>query len=119
MNVIGEPVDYCGPISACFRLPSDRTRRSDSRGAVRDAETNSFLPIHRDAPPFSEQSTELEILVTGIKARPLPADAAAVQQTRTGCGDTPARRSCCAPAGQLQRAFSVSQLLHYTHKQVG
>jgi len=44
MNVIGEPVDYCGPIK-----------------------TNSFLPIHRDAPPFSEQSTELEILVTGIK----------------------------------------------------
>lgn len=33
------------------------------------AETTSFLPIHREAPPFDEQSTELEILVTGIKAR--------------------------------------------------
>jgi hypothetical protein len=36
------------------------------------AETTTFLPIHREAPPFSEQSTELEILVTGIKARRPP-----------------------------------------------
>jgi F-type H+-transporting ATPase subunit beta len=44
MNVIGEPVDEQGPIDA--------------------QETWS---IHRDAPPFVEQSTEQEILVTGIK----------------------------------------------------
>ena len=44
MNVIGDPVDEVGPI------PHDRKRG-----------------IHQDAPPFVEQSTESEILVTGIK----------------------------------------------------
>ncbi|AMW34615.1 F0F1 ATP synthase subunit beta [Haematospirillum jordaniae] len=44
MNVIGEPVDERGPIPT--------SRRS---------------PIHRSAPPFVEQSTDTEILVTGIK----------------------------------------------------
>lgn len=44
MNVIGEPVDEAGPI---------------------DAEAQR--EIHQDAPPFVEQSTEAEILVTGIK----------------------------------------------------
>ncbi|MDQ4060066.1 MAG: F0F1 ATP synthase subunit beta, partial [Pseudomonadota bacterium] len=44
MNVIGEPVDEAGPI------PAD-TRR----------------PIHQPAPTFVEQSTEQEILITGIK----------------------------------------------------
>ena len=44
MNVIGEPVDEAGPIPA-----------------------KHWLPIHREAPPFTEQSTEQEILVTGIK----------------------------------------------------
>merc|ERR1719359_1326939 len=44
MNVIGEPVDECGPI--------DQTHQ---------------LAIHRDAPVFTEQSTQLEVLVTGIK----------------------------------------------------
>lgn len=44
MNVIGEPVDECGPIDA--------------------PETWS---IHREAPEFTEQSTEQEILATGIK----------------------------------------------------
>ncbi|NNU15934.1 F0F1 ATP synthase subunit beta [Parvularcula sp. ZS-1/3] len=44
MNVIGEPVDDMGPI------PSDVKR-----------------PIHAEAPPFVEQSTESEILATGIK----------------------------------------------------
>jgi F-type H+-transporting ATPase subunit beta len=44
LNVIGEPVDERGPI-----------------------ETKMKLPIHRSAPEFSEQSTETEILVTGIK----------------------------------------------------
>src|SRR5208337_301041 len=44
MNVIGEPVDEAGPIS------SDKT-----------------MPIHREAPAFSEQATEVEILETGMK----------------------------------------------------
>ena len=44
LNVIGEPIDECGPVNA-----------------------KSFLPIHREAPEFVEQSTEKEILVTGIK----------------------------------------------------
>jgi F-type H+/Na+-transporting ATPase subunit beta len=44
INVIGEPVDERGPV-----------------GATR------FSPIHRAAPEFIDQSTETEILVTGIK----------------------------------------------------
>ncbi len=44
MNVIGLPVDEAGPIT------SDKMR-----------------PIHRDAPPFADQATEVEILETGIK----------------------------------------------------
>jgi len=44
MNVIGEPVDYRGPINAA-----------------------KFLPIHRLAPEFDEQSTELQMFETGIK----------------------------------------------------
>ena len=44
MNVIGEPVDEAGPVK-----------------------TNERRPIHASAPEFVEQSTEVEILVTGIK----------------------------------------------------
>jgi F0F1-type ATP synthase beta subunit len=44
LNVIGEPVDECGPIEA-----------------------KELWPIHREAPTFAEQGTEQEILVTGIK----------------------------------------------------
>ncbi|WP_186397144.1 F0F1 ATP synthase subunit beta [Stappia sp. TSB10GB4] len=44
MNVIGEPVDEAGPIV-------HETKRG----------------IHQEAPTFTEQSTEAEILVTGIK----------------------------------------------------
>ncbi|HEU0071680.1 MAG TPA: F0F1 ATP synthase subunit beta [Alphaproteobacteria bacterium] len=44
LNVIGEPVDERGPVKA-----------------------TKTLPIHRSAPSFEEQSTESEILVTGIK----------------------------------------------------
>ena len=43
-NVIGEPVDGRGPIEATM-----------------------YLPIHRPAPEFVEQSTAVEILETGIK----------------------------------------------------
>jgi len=44
MNVIGEPIDERGPINS-----------------------DKFLPIHAEAPPFTEMSVEQEILVTGIK----------------------------------------------------
>ena len=44
LNVIGDPVDERGPV-----------------------QTNRRLPIHRPAPEFIDQSTEAEILVTGIK----------------------------------------------------
>ncbi|OKH88642.1 F0F1 ATP synthase subunit beta [Thalassospira sp. TSL5-1] len=44
LNVIGEPVDERGPVNA-----------------------KKTSPIHREAPEFTEQSTDTEILVTGIK----------------------------------------------------
>ncbi len=44
LNVIGEPVDKLGPV------------KSEKR-----------YPIHRHAPDFQDQSTELEMFVTGIK----------------------------------------------------
>lgn len=44
LNVIGEPVDRLGPVNAEKRYP-----------------------IHRHAPDFQSQSTELEMFVTGIK----------------------------------------------------
>ncbi|MCR9109043.1 F0F1 ATP synthase subunit beta [Marivita sp. XM-24bin2] len=44
LNVVGEPVDEGGPVEA-----------------------DEFRPIHAPAPEFAEQSTESEILVTGIK----------------------------------------------------
>ena len=42
-NVLGETIDEAGP-----------------------CKSNKFYPIHRKAPEFSEQSTEKEILETGI-----------------------------------------------------
>ncbi len=44
INVVGRPVDEMGPI-----------------------ETDTYLPIHRSAPPFTEQNTSVELLETGIK----------------------------------------------------
>jgi F-type H+-transporting ATPase subunit beta len=44
LNVIGEPIDEAGPVK------TERTRA-----------------IHQEAPAFADQSTEAEILVTGIK----------------------------------------------------
>jgi F-type H+/Na+-transporting ATPase subunit beta len=44
LNVIGEPVDERGPVN-----------------------NKQALPIHRSAPAFVDQSTEAQILVTGIK----------------------------------------------------
>ena len=58
MNVTGDPVDEKGPVN------------SESR-----------RPIHGDAPEFSEQSTETEILVTGIKVIDLLAPYTTVSYT--------------------------------------
>ncbi len=44
LNVIGEPIDEMGPVKTAMRWP-----------------------IHREAPEFVEQSTKLELFVTGIK----------------------------------------------------
>ncbi|MDR2416609.1 MAG: F0F1 ATP synthase subunit beta [Holosporales bacterium] len=44
LNVVGDPIDECGPIKA-----------------------KTKLPIHRAPPTFGEQSTHTEMLVTGIK----------------------------------------------------
>jgi F-type H+-transporting ATPase subunit beta len=44
LNVTGDPIDHGPPL-----------------------EVETYLPIHRDAPVFSEQSTQVEMLVTGIK----------------------------------------------------
>ncbi|MDR2646146.1 MAG: F0F1 ATP synthase subunit beta [Holosporaceae bacterium] len=44
INVVGEPIDDRGPIKS-----------------------DILLPIHRESPPFVEQATETEILITGIK----------------------------------------------------
>ncbi len=44
LNVVGEPIDERGPLEAGMRLP-----------------------IHRPSPEFVDQSTEADILVTGIK----------------------------------------------------
>jgi F-type H+/Na+-transporting ATPase subunit beta len=44
INVIGEPIDEAGPVK-----------------------TEGLRPIHAEAPSYTDQSTEAEILVTGIK----------------------------------------------------
>src|SRR5262245_37220443 len=44
LNVIGQPVDQKGPVTA-----------------------KKFYPIHRPAPAFEDQSTRLEMFETGIK----------------------------------------------------
>ncbi|MBF95364.1 MAG: F0F1 ATP synthase subunit beta [Myxococcales bacterium] len=44
LNVVGQPVDEAGPVEAA-----------------------NSLPIHRDPPTFSEQSTETQMFETGIK----------------------------------------------------
>ena len=48
LNVVGEPVDERGPV-----------------------ETDLSSPIHKSAPEYVDQSTEAEILVTGIKVQKL------------------------------------------------
>ena len=43
-DVLGKPIDLKGPVKS-----------------------DKMLPIHRDAPPFDEQSTEVEVFETGLK----------------------------------------------------
>ena len=72
MNVIGEPVDFCGPISTAPPSSLGCPRRGGEpmpNTSCAPADSTAFLPIHREAPAFADQSTELQILVTGIKAR--------------------------------------------------
>jgi hypothetical protein len=70
-------IDRASPLNACILRAC--------------AEAADIWSIHRDAPPFVEQSTAQEILVTGIKVRCVhaawvhahgqsPSDAAWVQQ---------------------------------------
>ena len=66
MNVIGEPIDECGPIGKLTRLLQTLSS-FPLRNLNETPETNSTLAIHREAPPFVDQSTEMEMLVTGIK----------------------------------------------------
>ena len=44
INVVGDPVDEAGPVHA-----------------------TEYRPIHAPAPPYTDQSTEAQILITGIK----------------------------------------------------
>jgi len=44
LNVVGKPVDEAGPVDA-----------------------KKYLPIHRDPPTFTDQSTKVEVFETGIK----------------------------------------------------
>lgn len=94
INVIGEPVDEQGPVSKSQPKPSlhvfiattaHASPREDTadvgflphwQGAVLGlapekhcacADCKETMGIHREAPPFIDQSTEQEILVTGIK----------------------------------------------------
>jgi hypothetical protein len=109
MNVIGEPIDECGPIStpppplplggpAPRRGPDDPPPSwADASASARVqnalqlsipppyspshatssrlADAKSFLPIHREAPSFDQQSVEMEMLTTGIKVPTSPLSA--------------------------------------------
>ena len=62
MNVVGDSVDERGPVGI---LKNELCGRSHM--TVLCLESKHTLPIHRPAPSFSEQGTEQEVLVTGIK----------------------------------------------------
>lgn len=53
-NLLGEPIDGLGEISA-------------KGGSASGGKTNKRSPIHREAPKFEDQSTQTEIFETGIK----------------------------------------------------
>jgi len=80
LNVLGEPIDERGPVP-----------------------TETRLPIHRSAPPLTEQSVEITLLETGIKVidflTPFPKGGKIGAIGGAGCGKTVpavARRSCSA-----------------------
>jgi len=70
MNVIGEPIDEAGPVPA-----------------------EGMRPIHQEAPSYTDQSTEAEILVTGIRSstclRPMP------RAARSACSVAPVSARPC------------------------
>ena len=70
INVIGEPIDQKGKIS-----------------------TKESWPIHRPAPKFTDQSTETEILATGIKVVDLLAPYSKGGKDRTFWGSW-SRKNC-------------------------
>ena len=70
MNVIGEPIDEAGPI------------KFEGKRA-----------IHQEAPTYTDQSTEAEILVTGIKVVDLLAPYA--KAARSACSAAPASARPC------------------------
>jgi len=76
MNVIGEPIDECGPIGKSPSFCADQSSTCEAYSCsvylctlliFVDTVSDSTLAIHREAPPFVDQSTEMEMLVTGIK----------------------------------------------------
>jgi F-type H+-transporting ATPase subunit beta len=93
INVIGEPVDERGPVQA-----------------------KSHLPIHRQAPEFVEQSTETEVLVTGIKVVDLLAPYAKGGKIGLfgGAGSTMLQRpmagSRCSPVSANVRARATTSI---------
>jgi F-type H+/Na+-transporting ATPase subunit beta len=73
LNVIGEPIDERGPVL-----------------------TDTRLPIHRSAPPLTEQSVEITLLETGIKVidflTPFPKGGKIGAIGGAGCGKTVVQR---------------------------
>ena len=60
----GEPIKVPVGRSLLGRIVNVLGEPIDERGDIGEAQ---YMPIHRDAPKFTEQSTNEEILVTGIK----------------------------------------------------
>lgn len=56
-NLLGDPIDGLGPL----------TNKNESKTSAFGGNKIEYWSIHRDAPEFSEQSTEAEIFETGIK----------------------------------------------------
>ncbi|MDP6793030.1 MAG: F0F1 ATP synthase subunit beta, partial [Anaerolineales bacterium] len=63
-NATGAPIMVPVGEGALGRIFNVLGRAIDERGEVQAAE---YYPIHRPAPPFEEQSTEVEVFETGIK----------------------------------------------------
>ena len=63
-NATGSPITVPVGEGALGRIFNVLGRAIDDGGEV---EASEFYPIHRPAPPFEEQSTEVEVFETGIK----------------------------------------------------